>query len=79
MTDGFSVARLRRAIAAFHRNETGAEEGANKLLIFALVALPLLALLIIFGKDILDFAKSMYENVVGKGGSKGVKPPTGLN
>ena len=29
-----------RALTTFHRNETGADEGMNKLLIFAMVALP---------------------------------------
>ena len=77
MKQSLSDLPIVRHVVDLHRNEDG-EEGANKLLIFALVALPLLALLILFGKDILGFAKDMYEKVVGTGGSGGVQPPTGL-
>jgi hypothetical protein len=42
----------------------------NKLLIFGLVALPLLALLIFFGNDIVDTVKEAYDSVVGGGGVK---------
>jgi hypothetical protein len=51
-----------------HRDEAGADEGMNKLLIFGLVALPLLALLIFFGNDIVETVKNAYEEVVGGGG-----------
>ena len=53
-------------------DEKGGEEGANRLLIFALVALPLLALLIFFGKDIVEYAQTMFEDVVGDGGGVGL-------
>jgi hypothetical protein len=53
-------------IRALHANETGAEEGMNKLLIFAMVALPLLALLIFFGKQIVDFAQTQFETIAGE-------------
>ena len=59
------IQRLRE----LHANETGAEEGMNKLLIFAMVALPLLALLIFFGKEIVTFAQSQWESVFGGGGN----------
>jgi hypothetical protein len=63
------VGLLARAVAAsvatFRRDETGAEEGMNKLLIFALVALPLLALLIFFGGEIIDLAQEKWNEVVG--------------
>jgi hypothetical protein len=51
-----------------HRDEAGADEGMNKLLIFGLVALPLLALLIFFGNDIVKQVKAAYDSVVGGGG-----------
>ena len=60
--------RSARALAALHTNETGADEGMNKLLIFAMVALPLLALLILFGGQIVDFANERWEAVFGGGG-----------
>lgn len=58
------LARLRR----LHQNETGAEEGMNKLLIFALVALPLIGLLIYFGNEIVSTAQGAFSTVVGGGG-----------
>jgi len=60
-------------IAALHANETGAEEGMNKLLIFAMVALPLLALLIFFGNKIVDFAQQQWGTVYDGGGVKVVQ------
>jgi hypothetical protein len=54
-------------LRALHQDETGAEEGMNKLLIFAMVALPLLALLIFFGKNIVDFAQEQFESIAGSG------------
>jgi hypothetical protein len=59
------VKRLRE----LHDNETGAEEGMNKLLIFAMVALPLLGLLILFGTGIVDFANEQYDEYFGDGGN----------
>jgi len=58
---------FREAVRRLHGNETGAEEGMNKLLIFAMVALPLLALLIFFGNEILTFATDMWDKVFGAG------------
>jgi len=66
---------LLQRICDLHCNETGAEEGMNKLLIFAMVALPLLALLIFFGGQIKDFATQQWENVFGTGGSGAVPLP----
>ncbi|HXT27723.1 MAG TPA: hypothetical protein VN716_00535 [Vicinamibacterales bacterium] len=45
----------------------------NKLLIFAIVALPLLALLIFFGKNIADFANTQWTTVFGKKSSIAIK------
>ena len=59
---------ITRRLVNFHRNETGADEGMNKLLIFAMVALPLLALLIFFGGEIVTFATEQFETVFGGGG-----------
>jgi hypothetical protein len=44
----------------------------NKLLIFAMVALPLLALLIFFGKEIVTFATSQWDSVFGSSGGNAV-------
>jgi len=55
-------------LGRLHRDEVGADEGMNKLLIFAMVALPLLALLILFGTQILEFATERWDQVFGGGG-----------
>jgi hypothetical protein len=55
------------SLAHLHRDDVGAEEGMNKLLIFAMVALPLLALLIFFGNKIVAFAQEQWETVFGGG------------
>jgi hypothetical protein len=52
-------------LSTLHADERGADEGMNKLLIFAMVALPLLALLIYFGKEIVTFAKDQFESIAG--------------
>lgn len=56
-------------LCELHTDEVGAEEGMNKLLIFAMVALPLLALLIYFGKDIVTFATEQWDSIFGDGGN----------
>lgn len=56
-------------IRRLHTNESGAEEGMNKLLIFAMVALPLLGLLILFGTGIVEFANTQYDTYFGDGGN----------
>jgi hypothetical protein len=56
-----------RVADRLHRNETGAEEGMNKLLIFALIALPLLALLYAFGGEIIEFANESFDSATGPG------------
>jgi hypothetical protein len=56
------LARIRH----LHQNETGAEEGMNKLLIFALVAIPLIMLLIYFGRDIITKAQEQFGTVMGE-------------
>ncbi len=64
----FTLARARRTLTRLHANEVGADEGMNKLLIFAMVALPLLALLIFFGGEVVTFANEQWEKVFGGGG-----------
>lgn len=45
----------------------------NKLLIFAMVALPLLTLLIFFGNEIVDAAQTVWDDVFGGGSVTVVK------
>ena len=53
---------------SLHRDDRGADEGMNKLLIFGLVALPLLALLIYFGQEIVTMVTNAFQTIVGSGG-----------
>ncbi len=64
------LARLRR----FHRDEQG-DEGVNKVLIIAMIVVPLVTVLIIFGKDIVTFFKKAWDKIKGKSESEG--PETG--
>lgn len=67
---GGVFARLR----AFHRDERG-DEGVNKVLIIAMIVVPLVTVLIIFGKDIVKFFKDAWNKIKGKSESEG--PETG--
>ena len=52
-------------VKRLHQDERGAE-GLEKLLILAAVVLPLLALLIWFSKDIMDWARDRWNEVKGQ-------------
>jgi len=52
-------------LSAFHQDERGADEGINKLMIFALIALPLIAIIAGFGKQIVSYAKTQWSTTMG--------------
>ena len=54
-------------LKTFHRNENGAEAGLERVLLVAFIALPLLAIFILFRDRIADFVKGYYEDVFGRG------------
>jgi len=54
--------RFRHAVRRLYRDEQGAE-GLEKLLILALVVLPLLAVLIFFAGDIKEWMTGKWEDV----------------
>lgn len=57
------------ALRAFHRDERGMpEESMSKIMIFMLVAIPLIGLLIWFGSDILTKSQETYNETMGAGG-----------
>ncbi len=58
---------MRDILKRFWKDDRGAEEEMNKLLILAFIALPLLALLIIFKDEIIGFVKDAWNDVVGSG------------
>ncbi|MDH3591359.1 MAG: hypothetical protein OER88_05745 [Planctomycetota bacterium] len=57
--------RLRDRLRGFHRDEQG-DEGVNKILIIALIAVPLVIILIIFGKEIVQWFKDAWADLAGE-------------
>ncbi len=52
-------------LRTFHRDEQG-DEGVNKILIIALIAVPLVIILIIFGKEIVQWFKDAWSDLAGE-------------
>ena len=65
------VARSR--LAGLHHDEQG-DEGVNKILIIALVAIPLIIVMVVFGGDIADWFNDAWKNIQGEKGT--IKKPT---
>lgn len=51
-----------RAVRNFHRDETG-DEGVNKILIIAMIVIPLVIVLIVFGEAIMEFFQDAWANL----------------
>ena len=60
-----TLARIKDTVIRLHRDDRGAE-GLEKLLIIAAVVLPLLAILIFFGDDIVEWLTDRWEDVKGE-------------
>ncbi len=58
---------MKQLLTAIHQNENGADEGINKLAILALIAIPLILVLIYFGQTIKDAATTAFDNMMGNG------------
>lgn len=56
---------LRRALARIHRDERG-DEGVNKILIIAMIVIPLVIVLIAFGDRIVEFFQEQWANLTGE-------------
>ena len=56
---------LRSRFAGLHRDEQG-DEGVNKVLIIALIAVPLIIVMIIFGREIAAWFDSAWTNIKGQ-------------
>ena len=65
------VTKVEDFIATLHENERGDNENLGRLLILALVLIPLIILIAFFGKDILDKADAAWTAVIGKEVKKG--------
>jgi Flp pilus assembly pilin Flp len=52
------------ALRRFHSDEQG-DEGVNKILIIAMIVVPLVIVLILFGKNIVEFFNSAWKKLTG--------------
>jgi Flp pilus assembly pilin Flp len=57
-----SIRKTLAALQRFHRDEQG-DEGVNKILIIAMIVVPLVIALILFGKDIVKFFSDAWKNL----------------
>ena len=57
--------KLRPALARIHRDERG-DEGVNKILIIAMIVIPLVIVLIAFGDTIVAFFQEQWANLTGQ-------------
>ena len=64
---------LRGALARLHADEQG-DEGVNKILIIAMIVVPLVIILILFGRDIVKFFKEAWAKVIGESRDGRVDP-----
>ena len=63
LTGMFRADRLRPLLVRLHRDERGAE-GVEKLLIIALIVLPLLGVLIFFRDNITEWVENKWSGIV---------------
>ena len=70
-----------RALSRFHSDEQG-DEGVNKILIIAMIVVPLVIVLILFGKNIVEFFQAAWKKLTGTSAKespefKPIDAPTG--
>ncbi len=53
-----------RALSRFHTDEQG-DEGVNKILIIAMIVVPLVIVLILFGKNIVEWFQEAWKKLTG--------------
>lgn len=64
---------IMQVLGRLHADEQGDNENLGRLLILALILIPLVILIVFFGQNIADTAKEQWDKLTGKP----VKPPTG--
>jgi len=69
-----SFKALVNRLAALHRDEQG-DEGVNKILIIALIAIPLVIILLVFGKKIAEWFSEAWNNLSGNKDAGGFEVP----
>ena len=60
------VSELGEFLMALHKNERGDNENLGRLLILALILIPLVILIVFFGQQIADAARTKWDELVGK-------------
>lgn len=60
------VAVIARSFNALHSNERGDNENLGRLLILALILIPLIILIAFFGQEIADAARTAWDKVIGE-------------
>lgn len=66
------VAEIAGVLNALHADERGDNENLGRLLILALILIPLIILIAFFGQEIAEAARTAWDKVIGKE----VKPNT---
>ncbi len=64
------VRTLLSRLSTFHDDEQG-DEGVNKILIIAMIAIPLILVLIFFGGEIVEFFQNAWNNLTGTSTNSG--------
>lgn len=65
------VARAKQLVT----DDRGAEEGLSKVLIFALISLPIIGVVMFFGKQTWNWALKQWKTFMGTGEGVSSKPP----
>lgn len=60
------LSRLCNFLTCLHEDERGDNENLGRLLILALVLIPLIILIAIFGQDIVTRARAAWDSMIGK-------------
>ena len=63
---GQQLTKVEDFVVMLHKDERGDNENLGRLLILALVLIPLIILIAFFGQEIVTKAKEAWDNVVGK-------------
>lgn len=70
--DNGYISELAGLMSALHADERGDNENLGRLLILALILIPLIILIVFFGQQIADAARTKWDELTGKP----VKPNT---
>ena len=75
LIDAEQFAEFANLLEAFHANERGDNENLGRLLILALILIPLIILIAFFGDNIATAAKTKWDEIFNKPVNPGVQRP----